>query len=423
LARVQTKTMQRKHQHWYESLRPRPMGGNEISLLASGRQYFPALEQAVAQAQREIFVETYLFEADPTGQRIAQALCVAARRGVQTHLVVDGFGCARFDQGLSQMLRGAGVKMEVFRPEPSGFSLSRQRLRRMHRKIVVVDGEIAFVGGINIIDDQNAPHHGRLTAPRADFAVRVRGPLVARMHLACWRLWWQLGLVNAPRRLARWRGQERRAPALRDLPDPPGPVPPAQGPHRAMLVLRDNVRMRHAIEAAYLRAIGRARREVLIACAYFLPGLRFRRALQAAVQRGVRVRLLLQGREEYALPHWAQRALYDELLRAGIEIIEYQPSFLHAKAAVIDDWATVGSSNIDPFSLLLAREANVVVFDKNFALRLRDAIEELIRSGGQPLLASHHARRSWPTRLLQSIAFSLLRLGVAIAGQGRKSYG
>jgi cardiolipin synthase len=137
----------------------------------------------------------------------------------------------------------------------------------------------------------------------------------------------------------------------------------------------------------------------------------------------VRVRLLLQGREEYALPHWAQRALYDELLRAGIEIIEYQPSFLHAKAAVIDDWATVGSSNIDPFSLLLAREANVVVFDKNFALRLRDAIEELIRSGGQPLLASHHARRSWPTRLLQSIAFSLLRLGVAIAGQGRKSYG
>jgi cardiolipin synthase len=188
-----------------------------------------------------------------------------------------------------------------------------------------------------------------------------------------------------------------------------------------MLVLRDNLRMRHAIERAYLRAIGHARRDILIACAYFLPGIRFRRALMAAAGRGVRVRLLLQGRQEYRLPHWAQQAMYEEFLRAGIEIIEYQPSFLHAKAAVVDDWATVGSSNIDPFSLLLAREANIVVFNADFAQRLRGAIEGLIETGGRSLAPNHHARRGLIARLLQALAFGLLRAVVAFSGHGSGS--
>jgi cardiolipin synthase len=185
-----------------------------------------------------------------------------------------------------------------------------------------------------------------------------------------------------------------------------------------MLVLRDNLRLRHAIERAYLRAIGRARQDILIACAYFVPGLRFRRALRAAARRGVRVRLLLQGREEYRLPHWAQQAMYGEFLSAGIEIIEYQPSFLHAKAAVIDDWATVGSSNIDPFSLLLAREANIVVINSEFAQVLRSAIERLIEHGGRPLVPTLHARRGLAARCLQAFAFGLLRAMVAISGHG-----
>ena len=137
-------------------------------------------------------------------------------------------------------------------------------------------------------------------------------------------------------------------------------------------MIRDNLRYRRDIERAYLAAIRTAKREILIANAYFFPGVRFRRALIAAAQRGVRVTLLLQARVEYLLLHYASRALYGQLLAAGIEIQEYHRSFLHAKVAVVDDhWATVGSSNIDPYSLLMAREANVFVRDPHFADQLR----------------------------------------------------
>ena len=407
--------------HWVEPLRSRLVAGNAVVLLCNGAEYFPALERALDAAQRTVFLETYLFEADPSGWRIARAMAAAAGRGVAVHLIVDGFGCAAFDPTLRQHLHGAGVRIEIFRPERGRFSLSRQRLRRMHRKLAVVDGELAFVGGINLIDDLVDPNHGPLASPRADFALQLRGPIVASVHLAAWRLWWQLTLANVPHRLRPWRGYERRRSALSHMPEPPGEQSPAVGRLRAMLVLRDNLRMRHAIERAYLRAIGHARRDILIACAYFLPGIRFRRALMAAAGRGVRVRLLLQGRQEYRLPHWAQQAMYEEFLRAGIEIIEYQPSFLHAKAAVVDDWATVGSSNIDPFSLLLAREANIVVFNADFAQRLRGAIEGLIETGGRSLAPNHHARRGLIARLLQVLAFGLLRAVVAFSGHGSGS--
>ena len=407
--------------HWVEPLRSRLVAGNAVLLLRNGAEYFPALERALDAAQCTVFLETYLFEADPSGWRIARAMAAAAGRGVAVHLIVDGFGCAAFDPTLRQHLHGAGVRIEVFRPESGRFSLSRQRLRRMHRKLAVVDGELAFVGGINLIDDLVDPNHGTLASPRADFAVQLRGPIVASVHLAAWRLWWQLTLANVPHRLRPWRGHERRRSALSRMPEPPGEQAPAVGRLRAMLVLRDNLRMRHAIERAYLRAIGHARQDILIACAYFLPGIRFRRALMAAAGRGVRVRLLLQGREEYRLPHWAQQAMYEEFLSAGIEIIEYQPSFLHAKAAVVDDWATVGSSNIDPFSLLLAREANIVVFNADFAQRLRGAIEGLIETGGRSLASNHHARRGLIARLLQALAFGLLRAVVAFSGHGSGS--
>jgi cardiolipin synthase len=162
---------------------------------------------------------------------------------------------------------------------------------------------------------------------------------------------------------------------------------------RAGLLLRDNLVHRRSIERAYLKAIGSAKREVLIANAYFFPGRRFRRALIEAMRRGVPVRLLLQGRIEYTLPHLATQAMYPPLLAAGIEIVEYHRSFLHAKVAVIDDWATVGSSNIDPFSLLLAREANVVVFDAGFAAELRGQLRVAMAEGGKPIEREQLARR------------------------------
>lgn len=403
---------------WYEGLRPMLEGGHEVTLLESGAEYFPALEQAVAEAAQGIYLETYIFEDDATGRRIAAALAAAAIRGVRVRVVVDGFGTARAGEWAST-IRQAGALVETFRPERRRFALDRRRLRRLHRKLAVIDGHVAFVGGINVLDDLHDPQHGRLEHPRLDYAVRVRGPLVAQVHVAAARLWWEISVVNRSlRRAGAPASSSARGPL--QLPESVRSEVTPAGPVRAALMLRDNVRHRRTIERAYLKAIGRSRREVLIACAYFFPGARFRRALLAAVRRGVRVRLLLQGRVEYRLQHYASQALYDELLRGGVEIVEYRRSFLHAKAAVVDDWATVGSSNIDPFSLLLAREANVGVQDAAFARRLRERLERAIEVGGVPVAIHDHRRRPWPVRMVNALAFLVLRAGVALAGVGSR---
>ncbi len=184
--------------------------------------------------------------------------------------------------------------------------------------------------------------------------------------------------------------------------------------------MRDNVRHRHDIEEAYLHAIARAHREVVIANAYFLPGRRIRNALCDAARRGVRVILLLQGRVEYILVHYACRALYGEFLDAGVEIHEYTRSYLHAKVAVVDDsWATVGSSNFDPVSLMLAREANVVVQDPAFARELRGSLQQAIEAGAEAVQRERWARMGLPMRMATRAAYVLLRFLAGVSSYGR----
>ena len=189
---------------------------------------------------------------------------------------------------------------------------------------------------------------------------------------------------------------------------------------RAALVLRDNLRYRRSIESAYLDVIKTAHKEVLIACAYFLPGRTFRKALVDCARRGVRVRLLVQGRIEYAIQHYGQEALYSQFLDAGIEIHEYETSYLHAKVAVVDDaWATVGSSNIDPYSLLLAREANVSVYDAAFARDLRTALERAIDGHSRSVQPQEFARRGLLRRMVNWIAYGIVRFGAVVLAGGR----
>lgn len=378
--------------------------GNRIDLLRNGEQYFLLLEREIEAAAHEIYLETYIFEADATGNRIAQTLIRAARRGVAVHLLVDGYGSRLFARNLQPRLLEAGVQSLVFRPELSLFNFRRTRLRRLHRKLAVIDGRVGFCGGINIIDDVNSegPQH-----PRFDYAVCVQGPLLADMHAAVRAVWQR----------ATWTHRRRRwAPAVGPRRLEAGPV----GDRRAAFLVRDNLRHRHDIERAYLAAIRTAKSEVVIANAYFLPGKRFRRALRAATKRGVRVVLLLQGRVEYILVHYATRALYHQLLDAGVEIHEYQRSFLHAKVAVIDgNWATIGSSNIDPVSLLLAREANVVVENEDFARELRDSLQSAIASSARPVAREYGLNMGVTTRLLTWIAYGLVRMLTSISSYGR----
>jgi cardiolipin synthase A/B len=391
--------------------------GHRVQLLQGSSELFPALVAAMDAAVREVRLETYIFDVTGTGERVAQALERAARRGVSVKLVVDGFGSQAFLPALRERFALAGVECLVYAPLRRFGLLWPGSWRRLHRKLCVVDEEVAFCGGINILDDFHDPNHGALQAPRFDFAVEIRGPLVAEAGTAMKRLWLRMRALHDMK-------QARLGGALDSLRAysvarhrPPSPV--SEPSHtRAMLVLRDNLRSRAAIEQAYRRAIGHAREEIIIANAYFVPGGKMRRALVSAARRGVKVRLLLQGRYEYFMQYYAARPIYGALLRAGVEINEYSPSFLHAKVAVIDGhWATVGSSNLDPLSLLLAREANVVVEDVAFAVQLRDCLVKTIAQAGRVMNPDEYSHRPLRQRFMENVALGLMRLALMVQGK------
>jgi len=374
--------------------------GNQIALLHNGDAYFPAIEAAIDRARHEIYVETYIYENDEIGQRIADALKRAVLRGVKVHVLLDGFGSKDLPVSMLDRFRSDGVQALVYRPQISPWTFRRKRLRRMHRKIVAVDREIAFVGGINIIADKNK---GGDLSPRYDFAVAVEGPLADVIRLSAKRLW----------SLAAWRciregtGRGAALPAAAS----------AGGNISAAFLVRDNFRHRRDIETEYLRAITQAESEIILANAYFLPGSEFRHALIRAAERGVRVILLLQGKVEYPIEHYAAHALYGSLLDGGVEIYEYSTSFLHAKVGVVDGhWATVGSSNIDPFSLLLSREANVVIDDEAFGASLAQTLKKTVETECRRILADHWKLQPAYLRFISWLSYGFLRLMMGISG-------
>ncbi|MBK9160483.1 MAG: cardiolipin synthase ClsB [Nitrosomonadales bacterium] len=381
--------------------------GNRLTLLQNGTEYFPELCADIDAAQHSIYLETYIFAADDTGRMVANALQRAASRGVSVRLLLDGFGSAELPQDRVDDLRTAGVEVQWFRRKRFTFTLRRNRLRRLHRKMAVMDGEVAYIGGINIIDD--IPADGDFAMPRLDYAVRIQGTTAGEIHVVMRRLWSAVSWANLRKRMKKL---ERMLAVGTSWHATSASV---------VLLLRDNLRHRRDIERAYLKALAGAQREVVIANAYFLPGRIFRRALVQAAQRGVRVVLLLQGKVEYRLQHYATHALYDQLLAAGIEIYEYQASYLHAKVAVVDGaWATVGSSNIDPFSLLLAREANLMVQDAGFAAELRASLFDAIAQDASRIDPAEWRTLGWGARLLVRFSYASVRMAMGVLGYGKR---
>ena len=377
--------------------------GNRLTLLNSGDDYFPALLAAIDSASLEIYLESYIFADDEIGHEVAGALCRAAQRGVQVNVTVDGFGARNFAADFLPRITEAGVRALFYRPEIGRFHIKRHRLRRLHRKLVVIDHRIAFVGGINIVDDNNAPEDMR---PRFDYAVSIEGPTLQQVHHAVRHMWEIVSWASLKRRF-------RLSPAA-------SPQCEAVGTQSAAFLIRDNIRHRNDILHAYVEAIDNAKDEILIANAYFLPGVRFGRALYAAAKRGVRITVLLQGKTDHQLLRYATQTLYATALETGIRIFEYEKSFMHAKVAVIDSsWATVGSSNIDPFSLLLNKEANIVVRDPRFGGELRDSLLHAIEHGARELQPEELSRQPWHSRLLRWLAYGVVRAMVGIAGYGQ----
>nr|WP_294840863.1 cardiolipin synthase ClsB [uncultured Methylotenera sp.] len=374
--------------------------GNHIQLLRNGAEYFPALEHAIDHARHEVYLQSYIYEADNVGTRIGEAMMRAVQRGVSVYLLIDGFGSKTLAPAYIELLRAAGIHVMIYRQKISPWTFKKNRLRRLHQKVVVIDDVIAFVGGINIIDDNNVPHQ---VAPRIDYAVRVQGTLLPIIANSVKKLWQHLAWLHF---------HTKPFPRISTH----APARYIKGSIKAAFITRDNILHRRDIEAAYLKAIYRAKREIIIANAYFIPGRRFRRALISAAARGVEVKLLLQGRKEYFLM-FATHAFYNIFLKNGIQIYEYRKSFMHSKVAVIDqEWATVGSSNIDPFSLFLAREANIFVKNKHFATTLHQDITAAINNGAYQIKEKEWAKGHSAKRLLSWLAYGLVRLFLGVIG-------
>lgn len=395
---------------------PPLLAGHQLQLLEGSGELFPAMIAAIDAAEREVRLETYIFDFTGSSEEVAYALERAARRGVDVMVLVDGFGCPSVPGPWADRLHQAGVQWETFSPPGRLGLLWPGHWRRLHRKLCVVDGTVGFCGGINVLDDLHDPNHGPLGSPRLDFALRVTGPLVRDMLATMTRQWRRQVAVDRLRHAQLTGALE----TLRDGSNLRRQRPASDaGPRaKAALLLRDNLRNRARIERAYLRAIGRAREEVVIANAYFVPGRKLRRALVQAARRGVRVCLLLQGRYEYFMQYYASRPVFGALLRAGVEIYEYSPSFLHAKVAVVDGhWATVGSSNLDPLSLLLAREANVAVDDPAFAGRLHTRLAQAMQLAGRRMDPADYERRPGSQRVKEWLALVLMRLALIVQGK------
>lgn len=375
---------------------------NTVTLLHCGAEFFPALIAAIDAAQVEIYLETYIFAADETGDLVKAALKRAGSRGVQVKVMTDWLGTGRAQVSLlAHELSTASVNYRVFNP------WFRHGVARTHRKLCVLDRELAFLGGLNINDDLRADDDFKivLPAPRWDFAVQIRGPLVQDIHREAEVQWIRLGPLKLRLRWELFRALRSKSATSID------------GPSLVALVVRDNLRNRRTIQRTYLKALGHARKSAFLANPYFAPGRKLRRALESAAARGVDVTLLL-GVGQFRLQDAIAHSFYPKLLESGVKIVEYRKTQLHGKVAVVDDvWATVGSSNYDGFSLFVNQEANIVVKDAAFANALRVHIEHGV-ADGVAVRIEDYDNISWYRRVWYGAAFWLYRAMIRVISGG-----
>ena len=377
--------------------------GHRIELLENGEEFFPRVNQGIAAARHSVIIETFILFEDEVGWALHTAMCEAARRGVRVDITVDGYGSAELSPAFTRSLTEAGVNLHIFDPRPTLFGMRTNLFRRLHRKIVVIDGSLAFVGGINYSID-----HLRKAGPESkqDWSVQVEGPIVDDILALAES---QIGRTPTQRS---WRNLWRR---------PQVPVVRrdhvAVGNAAAALITRDNEGHRKDIEQHYRAVLRAARKRVVIANAYFVPGYRLLRAIRDASRRGVDVSLILQGQSDKKITQWAGGILYDWLMAGGVKIYEYCERPLHGKVAVVDDeWSTVGSSNLDPLSLGLNLEANVMVLDADFNRLLTGRLQTLMQHSCKRVEPGMHPIRTWGRQIAAFALFHFLRFYPTFAG-------
>ena len=372
--------------------------GNRIQLLENGEQFFPRVYGAIQRAQHSVLLETFILFEDDVGKALHRELLAAAQRGVRIEMMVDGYGSPNLSDEFVSSLTSAGVRFLYYDPRPLVMGMRTNVFRRLHRKIVVVDGVIAFVGGINFSAEHNSDY-----GPEAkqDYAIEIKGPIVDDIGRFVQQA------IGSEAQIHRWWGHRSHRPAVNQTP----------GNAQALFVYRDNDEHRDDIEQHYMEMLSNAKQDVIIANAYFFPGYRLLREMKNAAQRGVRVRLIVQGEPDMPIVKVGAELLYNYLVGGGVEVYEYIRRPLHGKVAVQDQqWATVGSSNLDPLSLSLNLEANLIIHDREFNQTLRDNLERLLHEDCVRVREDQLPKRNWLQLGKSIVVFHFLRHFPAIAG-------
>jgi cardiolipin synthase len=363
-------------------LGPPLVDGNRITSLFNGNEIFPAMLAGIRSAKTTITFETYIYWSGKIGSEFAAALAERARAGVRVHVLLDWIGSNRLDSASLTALQDAGVEVERYRPL-RWYSLSRMN-SRTHRKLLVIDGRVGFIGGVGIADEwlgnAESPDHWR------DSHFQVEGPVVSHLQAAFADNW-----------------MKTHAEVFNAIEYIPALV--AVGSSRAQVFKSSPREGGDSARLMFLLSISAARQRILIANSYFVPDTRTVEALIAARERGVRIEIIVPGRHiDTKLTRLASRSQWGPLLRAGIAIYEYQPTMFHCKVMVIDEsWVSVGSTNFDNRSFRLNDEANLNAIDREFAEQQSQVFEADKKLARQVTLAEWEGR-PWQEKLVETLA-------------------
>jgi phosphatidylserine/phosphatidylglycerophosphate/cardiolipin synthase-like enzyme len=348
--------------------------GNQFDLLMDGPSFFPAMLEAIQQASQYVWLEMYLFESGRVANRFIDALVQAAQRGVAVRVLIDDFGARKLVQRDRNRLCHNAASCTFY--NPLRFRKFAGNMLRDHRKMLIVDGHTAFVGGAGISDAFDPA--SAIGPSWHETMIRVQGPVLAD---------WQTLFCET------WNRHARESLTIPDFP------PAARQPDMLGRVLYGRRAERQEVKRAFLKRLRSAERRVWLATAYFIPSWKIRRALRKRARQGVDVRLLLPGRlTDHPGVRHASHRFYAHLLRHGVRIFEYQPQMLHSKVMLCDHWVSVGSSNLDRWNLRWNLEANQAVEDQDFAEQVRAMFEQDFRQCSE-YSYKRWMRRSWWSRL------------------------
>jgi phosphatidylserine/phosphatidylglycerophosphate/cardiolipin synthase-like enzyme len=373
-------------------------GGNRFELLLDGSAFFPRMLAAIDGARQQVEIELYLIEDGHCSERLVDTLCRAAERGVTVRGLFDAYGAAGLGAALRERMQAAGVQLRWY--NPVRWRRGIRNFHRDHRKLLLVDQRLAYVGGTGSTDEFWLPDEA--SSPWHEVMVEIEGPLVGDWQQLFEHLW-----------RARFSWRPRHQPVPLNLPE----CPPA-GVGLGRVAYADAAQHRDIL-LSLLRALKGARKRVWLATPYFLPTWKIRRALRRAAARGVEVRLLLAGRNTDHPPvRFAGQRYYPKLLRAGVRIFEYQPSFLHLKMVLVDDWVSVGSCNFDHWNLRFNLDANVEALDPDFTRAVTASFIEDF-SVSREITLEDWRQRPWWRRAQQRLWGWLDRLAVNLLDRWR----